>query len=289
VDAASVDAAYAYCREIARAIGRTFYYGSLFLPPPRRRAAWALYAFCRTVDDIADVPDQSPEGAMTALAGWRASLLATYAGRPEGPVMTAWADVLRTFPVPLEPALELLDGVAMDVVGAHYESWESLCVYCYRVAGTVGLLMAPLLGPVSPVAHESAVDLGIAMQLTNILRDVGEDAANGRIYLPRDEMARFRYGEDELHSGVVTPAFRELMEFQMARAERHYERGMRGIALLDPEVRLAIALSATLYHAILGRIRRNGYDVFTRRAHIGLAAKLATLPGVWLQLPQGSA
>jgi phytoene synthase len=269
--------------------GARFCYGSLFLPPARRRAAWALYAFCRTVDDIADAPNQSPEEAVAALASWRSALLAAYVGRPDGPVMTAWADVLRAFAVPPKPALELLDGVAMDVEGEHYETWEALCLYCYRIAGTVGLLMAPVLGPESQAARECAVDLGIAMQLTNILRDVGEDAASGRIYLPGDEMARFGYGEDELRTGAITPAFRALMEFQMARAERYYERGMRGIALLEPEARLAIALSATLYRAILLRIRRNGYDVFTRRAHIGLARKVATVPGVWLRLPRSSA
>lgn len=278
--------AYGYCRRITREVARTFYYGSLFLPAEKRRAAWALYAFCRTADDIADEPDLYPD-PLGELARWRSALLDTYAGRPRGPVMRAWADVLHRYPVPLQPALELLDGVALDVRGAQYATFQQLQDYCYQVAGTVGLLIAPILGYRDEAALPAAVDLGIAMQLTNILRDTGEDASHGRVYLPAEDLAAFGYSRDELLRGIVNEPFIRLIELQIARAEAFYARGMRGIALLDPDARLAIALSARLYRGILQRIRRNRYDVFTRRAHVSLLGKLTQVPGAWLGLRYG--
>lgn len=278
--AVSTDEAYAYCRGVARAIARTFYYGSLFLPKPKRRAAWALYAFCRTADDIADEPELFPE-PLNELERWERGLRDAYAGHPRGAVMTAWADMLRDYAVPIEPALDLLRGVAMDIAGARYETFEDLRVYCYRVAGTVGLLMAPILGATDSSALASAVDLGIAMQLTNILRDVGEDARNGRLYLPREDMERFGVSELDIARGAVTPAFRELMRFQIARTEHHYARGLAGVRRLNKDARLAIQLSGELYRAILDQIRRNDFDVFSRRAHVSSAGKLAALPGAW--------
>lgn len=282
----SVAQAYECCRDVAREIARTFYYGSLFLPLQKRRAAWALYAFCRMADDMADEPRLFPD-ALGALRHWRSALLDVYAGKPCGPVMLAWADVLRSYPVPIAPALDLLDGVEMDVRGVCYETFDELREYCYRVAGTVGLLMIPVLGHAPTMGDEAmqcAAGLGIAMQLTNILRDLGEDAARGRVYLPAEDLERFGYLREELLCGVRNPAFLRLMEFEIARAEEYYQRGMRGVRLLDPDSRLAIALSGTLYRAILTRIRRNRYDVFTRRAHVSTPGKLAAIPGAWLRL-----
>jgi phytoene synthase len=284
--AVSPEQAYEYCRGVARVIARTFYYGSLFLPRAKRRATWALYAFCRTADDIADEPALFPQ-PLAELERWRQGLLDAYAGRPRGPVMTAWADMLRTYAVPIEPALDLLRGVAMDIAGARYDTFEELRLYCYRVAGTVGLLMAPILGITDNSAAGSAIDLGIAMQLTNILRDIGEDARNGRIYLPREDMVRFGVSENDIQRGVVTPAFRALLRFEIARTEEYFARGLGGVALLSPDARLAIQLSGELYRAILGRIVSNDYDVFTRRAHVPLPTKLAALPGAWLRSRRG--
>lgn len=283
----AIDAAYEHCRVIAREIARTFYYGSLFLAPAKRRAAWALYAFCRIADDIADEPG-STEDALAQLRLWRQAICDTYAGQPRGPVMRAWADLLTRFDVPLQPALDLLDGVEMDLVGASYATFDDLRLYCYRVAGTVGLLMAPVLGYEHQDALPYAVDLGIAMQLTNILRDIGEDASHGRIYLPGDEMLAAGYSADELLQGVITPAFVELMRFQIARADAYYARGLYGVRLLHPDARFAIALSGALYQGILHRIRRNRFDVFSRRAHISLPGKLAAVPGVWVNLKRDS-
>ena len=282
----SIDQAYERCRRIAQEVARTFYYGSLFLPAPKRRASWALYAFCRIADDIADEPVLYPE-PLHALDAWRHALEDVYAGRPRGPVMRAWADMLEHYPVPLGPALELLDGVEMDVRSVRYATFDELHLYCYRVAGTVGLLMSPVLGYQDQAALDAAVDLGIAMQLTNILRDVGADLSQGRVYLPEEDLAAFGYSRIELEHGMLNDAFVRLIEFQMARAEDYYRRGMRGIALLDADVRLAIALSATLYRRILGRIRRNRYDVFTHRAHVPALGKLTAVPGTWLGVRTG--
>ena len=157
--------------------------------------------------------------------------------------MRAWADTLTRYDVPLQPALDLLDGVEMDIRGDTYETFDQLRLYCYRVAGAAGLLMALILGYAGPEALDAAVDLGIAMQLTNILRDLGEDARRGRVYLPADELAAFGYPRDALERGERTPAFYDLMRFQIARAEDYYQRGLRGVALLDADARLAIALS----------------------------------------------
>ncbi|HEU0028915.1 MAG TPA: squalene/phytoene synthase family protein [Ktedonobacterales bacterium] len=283
---ATLDDAYACCQRITREIARTFYYGSLFLPQPKRRAAWALYAFCRIADDIADEPALYPD-PIADLARWRQALRDAYAGRPRGPVMRAWADTLTRYPVPIEPALDLLDGVEMDIRGGAYETFDQLRLYCYRVAGAAGLLMAPVLGYHGAGALDAAVDLGIAMQLTNILRDIGEDTRRGRVYLPTDELGAFGYTRAELERGERTPNFYALMRFQIARAEEYYQRGLRGVALLDADARLAIALCGVLYRAILRRIQRNGYDVFTRRAHVSTAGKLAILPGVWLRARLG--
>ena len=285
----TVDEAYECCRQVAREIARTFYYGSLFLPREKRRAAWALYAFCRLADDMADEPSLFPR-PLAALRSWRHALYDVYAGTPRGPVMLAWADVLRRYAVPIQPALELLDGVEMDVRGVCYDTFEELRGYCYRVAGTVGLLMTPVLGHLPGACDEAtacAVDLGIAMQLTNILRDLGEDAARGRVYLPAEDLTHFGYSREDMLRGVRNAAFTRLMEFEIARAEDYYTRGMRGVRLLDADSRLAIALSGTLYRAILTRIRRHDFDVFTRRAHISTAGKLAAIPSTWLSLRRG--
>jgi phytoene synthase len=288
---APLSAAYAYCQRITREIARTFYYGSLFLPAEKRRATWALYAFCRIADDIADERDLYPD-PLAALQRWRQALLDAYAGRPRGAVMRAWADTLARYPIPLQPALDLLSGVEMDIAGASFARFDDLQRYCYQVAGVVGLLMAPVLGYRAGTDDEAAlaaaVDLGIAMQLTNILRDLAEDAARGRVYLPADELAAFGYSRAELERGAITPAFFRLMRYQIARAEAYYARGLRGVRLLDPDARLAIALSGSLYRAILRRIAQRPQQVFARRIHLSTPAKLAMLPGVWAKTRLGA-
>jgi 15-cis-phytoene synthase len=268
--------AYRYCQQIIHRASKTFTWGSRLLPPQKRRAAWAIYAFCRVVDDIADETGDVAN-ARSRLEAWRLRLERVYAGTPDGPIMLAWLDVLQQFDVPLQPALDLIDGVEMDLAGARPQTFDDLRTYCYRVAGTVGLLMAPVLGYRSPAALPYAVDLGIAMQLTNILRDVGADARNGRIYLPQEDLDRFGCRVTDIMAGKIDDAFIALMRFQIARAQHYYDRAMPGIAMLDRQVQFAIYASANLYRGILAAIVANSYDVFTRRAYVSPPAKMLLL------------
>ncbi len=291
---AGVMEAYEYCQEITRHASKTFYWGSIFLPPLKRRAIWAVYAFCRVVDDIVDestaITDKLYPGHLSGskdpvreLDRWRRTLERIYqrGGTNDGPIQRAWSDMLEQYPVPIEPALELLQGVEMDLTQRRYASFEDLYLYCYRVAGTVGLLTGPIFGYIHDAALAHAVDLGVALQLTNILRDIGEDARNGRIYLPQDEMRHFGYNEADLLNGTINESFRALVHFQMERAEGYYMRAQPGISLLSADCRLAVGLSATLYRSILERIRLNSYNVFTKRASVPLQTKLKTASLYW--------
>ncbi len=275
--------AYAHCRAIIRRASRTFFWGSQLLPPRKRMAAWAVYAFCRTVDDCVD-EHLDLARAEAQLDELRDRLERAYAGEARDPMMRAWVDLLRVFPVPLQPALELIAGARMDLHPTQPKTFEDLHLYCYRVAGTVGLLMSPILGYRSAEALPCAVDLGVAMQLTNILRDIGEDLHNGRIYLPQDEMEQFGYGEERLRHGVRDERFLRLMRFQMERANEYYRRARPGIALLDRGVQWAIATSAEMYRGILAAIVANEYDVFTRRASVSTPAKVALSARLWVGL-----
>lgn len=291
-----VTQAYEYCRQVTRDASKTFYWGSVFLPQPKRQAIWAVYALCRVVDDIVDeaantdvlhaprighlVGSTAPQ---RALDDWRNALYRLYqrGGCDENPIQLAWSDMLNSYPIPLSPILELLDGVEMDMTTSRYQSFEELCLYCYRVAGTVGLLSSEIFGYQDEAALQHAIDLGIAMQLINILRDIGEDARRNRIYLPLDEMARFDYTEKDLLEGIINDAFRELLRFQMARADAYYQRSQPGIPLLSADCRLAVRLSGSLYRLILDRIHLNNYNVFTKRASVPLKTKLATASRYW--------
>ncbi len=285
--------AYDYCRRVTQRASKTFYWGSVFLPQPKRRAIWAIYALCRVVDDIVDEAVDAPRAGhlrgsaspQTALNFWRQSLKHIYAhgGSDNGPIELAWSHLLETYQVPLQPALELIDGVEMDLATNRYQTFDDLYLYCYRVAGTVGLLTAPIFGYQDPAALARAVELGIALQLTNILRDVGEDARKNRIYIPQDEMQIFGYTEEDLMHGVINPVFCELIRFQMSRAEEYYQRAQSGISLLDADCRLAVTLSSTLYRHILDRIRLNNYNVFTKRASVPLQTKLVAASQYWFQ------
>ncbi len=285
--------AYDYCRLVAQRASKTFYWGSLFLPPPKRHAIWAVYALCRIIDDVVDEavnPDTPQAGHLSGSSApkreldyWRRSLEHIYqhGGTNDGPVQRAWSDMLEHFPVPLAPALELLDGVEMDLTVNRYQTFDELYLYCYRVAGTIGLLTSYIFGYQNDAALQHAVDLGVALQLTNILRDIGEDSRRNRIYLPLDEMERFGYSEDDLMRCIINDAFCELLRFQMARADDYYQRSQPGVSLLSADSRLAVRLSGTLYRSILDRIHLNNYNVFTIRASVPLKTKIAAASQYW--------
>ncbi len=274
-DATPLDDAYRLCRDIAKEHSKTFYLSSLFLAPEKRRAVWAVYAYCRTADDIVDRMTPAAD-RLAALDAWERDLLATWAGRPPSPVFSAFADAAERFAIPIEPALALLRGARMDITRGRYETYDELLDYCYLVASTVGLLTSPILGYREPAALEYGVALGRAMQLTNILRDVGEDARMGRIYLPLEDLRRFGYTESSVFEEVVDDSFVELMKFQIARCRELYTASEPGIAMLSPESRYTVRLALTLYRRILDAIEANRFDVFSKRAYVPLRSKLVS-------------
>ena len=274
-DAAEIEACYEICREIARHHSKTFYLSSLFLGSEQKRAVWAVYAFCRTADDIVDRIAPADE-RLAALDAWEARLLGAYDGCADEPIFVAFADAARRFAIPIQPALDLLRGARMDVTIRRYETYDDLREYCYLVASTVGLLVMPVLGTRSPDAARYGVELGRAMQMTNILRDVGEDARLGRIYLPGEDIRRFGCEEPAILASVVDERFVALMRYQIDRVRAMYAEAEPGVALLAPESRYTVRLALSLYRGILERIEANGYDVFTRRAFVPLGAKMLT-------------
>lgn len=283
---ASESGEWEVCRRIAREHGKSFYVASYFLPAERRRAILAVYAFCRIADDLVDRATD-PDTALIAIEAWEAEL-----DRPASPVAIAFAQVRRHFGVPEQAARELLSGVRMDLLPRSYESWEVLHGYCYAVAGTVGLMVAPLLGCRDDVALPAAVDLGVAMQLTNILRDIDEDARHGRLYLPIDELVSFGVDPESVLAGSPNGAFRDFMAFQIARARDLYASAALGLPALDRSGRLTTLAAMRFYSAILKEIEKLDYDVFRGRAHLTTGQKLLALPGVlvgFAQLPRVSA
>ncbi len=277
----SLAEAYAICDQIIRRHSKSFFFSTQFLPPAQRRAVRALYAFCRTTDDTVDMASADPA---RALAEW-----VRVARRPrldtDHPVLLAWADTCQRYN--LAPSLidELLAGVAMDLTISRYATFADLWLYCYRVASVVGLLVIGITGA-APGATPYAIKLGVALQLTNILRDVGEDAGRQRVYLPEEDLARFGLTADDILARVYDERFIALMKFQIERAHRLYDESWPGIALLPPETRFAIAAAARVYRGILDKIVENRYDSYHHRAYLPLREKIARLPRLWLDVRQ---
>jgi phytoene synthase len=272
-------AAYARCQELTRANSHTFYLTSSLLGADQRRASQALYAFCRVSDDIVDLEGQNK---LQRLQEWRKRSLLPAAATND-PTLAAWADTRARFGIPTRFADQLLDGLRMDLTKTRYANFEALAHYCYGVASTVGLMTMHIIGYDDEAAVPYAIKLGVALQLTNILRDVGEDWRNGRIYLPQDELAAFGLDETAFAAGQVTEAWRAFMRYQLARVRRLYHESLPGLYRLNRRGRFAIAASAELYRAILNAIEDNDYDVFNQRAFISGPDKLSRLPGIWLR------
>jgi phytoene synthase len=275
-------AAYEQCRQVTAANSRTFYLASALLPPPQRRAVRALYAFCRRTDDLVDRPGPL---ARHDLERWRDLALA---GDPTGdePVALAWAHVRAEYGIPNAYAERLIAGARQDLSKTRYATFDELAEYCYAVASTVGLMTMHIIGFSGPDAVPYAIRLGIALQLTNILRDVAEDWDRGRLYLPLDELDRFEVGEAGIAGAIVDDHWRRLVKFQIDRARRLYAASWPGIALLNRRGRFAVGAAAQLYAAILQDIEAHDCDVFRRRAHLSRWAKLRRLPGIWLRVRQ---
>lgn len=258
---------------------RSFHFASRFLPAPKKRAIFALYDYCRHADNLVDARGDRPVPLVRQdLAALGAEVRAIHAGAEPSERWLALGDTLRRYPIPLEPLLELLDGVAMDLEPVEFQDYASLHHYCRLVAGGVGLMLGPILGAPPESFREAGVRLGVAMQLTNILRDVGEDLANDRVYLPATELAQHGLSRADLERREVTPAFRAFMEWQVARARRYFGVGGSVVPLFPQDgSRLTVRLLQRTYAGILDAIERNGYDVFRRRAYVSTPRKLAVL------------
>ena len=264
-----------YCQDKAASSGSSFYYSFMFLPAERRRAITALYAFCREVDDVVDeCHDLSL--AQTKLEWWRQEVGRVYGGTPTHPVGHALKDVIKGFRLPQEQLLEIIDGMAMDLSQTRYLDFKGLQLYCYRVASVVGLLAAEIFGYQDRQTLKYAHDLGLAFQLTNIIRDVGEDARRGRIYLPIEDLQRFEVPAKDLLEARYSDAFRELMAFQAERAEKFYDQAFAQLPAIDRKAQRPGLVMAAIYRTLLREIAADGFKVLDRRT------SLTPLRKVWL-------
>ncbi|MBV8086388.1 MAG: presqualene diphosphate synthase HpnD [Chloroflexi bacterium] len=274
--------AYDVCRDLTKRAAKNWYYGFISLPPEKRRAIYAAYAFSRECDD--DTDEQGTlEAKREAIARTRERLDAAYSGQTDDPILLALGDAAKRYDIPRDHFEELIRGVEMDLDVTRYADFEALRTYCYRVASVVGLICLQIFGYDDPHAPEYAADLGLALQLTNIMRDIKEDAELGRIYLPQDEIKRFGYSEHELLAGVYNEPFRRLMAFQAERAWHFHRSGQRLLALLDIRARACTATMQGIYREVLARIQASDYAVFNSRISLRGRDKLGLTAGVWLQ------
>ena len=270
-----------YCQEKAAASGSSFYYSFLFLPAERRRAITALYAFCREVDDIAD--EATDVGiARTKLAWWRTEIANLFAGHPQHPVTKSLAPFVQPYGLDAARMNEIIDGMEMDLTHRRYADFEALRLYCHRAAGVVGQLSASIFGYSNPSTLEYAESLGIAFQLTNIIRDVGEDARRGRVYLPMDELAAYGLAPEDIVERRGGPRFAELMASQAARARAWYARAFANLAAEDRRSQRPGLVMAAIYRTLLDEIARDGYAVLEHRVVLTPLRKLWIAWKTWV-------
>jgi phytoene synthase len=272
-----------YCQQKAAASGSSFYYSFLFLPPERRRAITALYAFCREVDDVVDETSEL-QVAAAKLAWWRAELANLFAGKPQHPVAKALLPFIEKYSLSREHLNEIIDGMEMDLTQSRYLDWPALERYCHRVAGVVGLLAARIFGYTEVRTLEYARELGIAFQLTNIIRDVGEDARKNRIYLPMDELKRFEVPAADILNGRQTPQFKALMEFQDRRARSYYDKALAALPEADRRAQRSGLIMAAIYRTLLEEIARDGFPVLSQRTSLTPIRKLWIAWRTWLSV-----
>jgi phytoene synthase len=278
---ATVEESYAYAESLTRAQRTTFYHTFRFLTPPRRRAIYAVYAFSRRLDDAVDSVD---EKAVTAEEARRdLAFLTSFLDKnpPDDPLVPGLRDTIERFSIPRRYFDELIEGMAMDLDVRRYATFADLYAYCYRAASAVGLVCVEIFEYEGDGVEEPAEALGIAMQLTNILRDIAEDSRRGRIYLPLEDLDRFGYGEDELTRGVLNDRFRDMMRFQVGRARHYFELSDPLFPLVVPESRYCPELLRRFYSTILDQIERQDFDVFTERPSLPPYRKLAILGRTW--------
>lgn len=278
---ASLRRAYRSAEETTAAHSKSFYFASGLLPEEKKISVRALYAFCRTVDDIVDT--SADDERESRLDFWR-QIVRTASSSDNNLIAAAWVDTLVRCHIPRHYALQLIDGVARDLVQTRYQTFEELTTYCYSVASTVGLMSMFIVGFKTNDAVPYAIKLGVALQMTNILRDVGEDYRNGRLYLPREELTYFGIREQDIAEGRVTPNWRHFMKFQIERTRQLYAESWAGVKMLEREGQFAIGAASVFYQGILDQIETNDYDVFTRRASLSTLGKISRIPSLWLKI-----
>jgi len=282
--------AYAHCRALTRHHAKTFYLSTRFLPNEKQRSIFSIYALCRYMDNLIDesfdlsqnlnISEHDLESIIKTL---KSKLdLAYKTGKGDDPILTAFADTLNIYHIPKKYPLELLEGVCMDISINRFDTFEELYTYSYKVASVVGLMTSEVFGYDNPEALNHAIDLGIAMQLTNILRDIGEDLQRNRIYIPKEDLDTFGISEKDLFEKKTDSRFTSLMEFQIARARSYYDSADLGIPMLHADSRLPVYLARHNYSRILDRIEENRFEVFSQRAHLSTSEKLAIIPRAWL-------
>lgn len=258
-----------------------FYYSFVFLPAEKRRAIEAVYAFARRGDDVADSGLEA-EAAGLEIARYRQALDQCYAGSGETPELRALAETVERFRIPRQPFEDLILGLEMDLRGARYETFDDLAIYCYRVASTIGLIAVEIFGYSNPQTRDYAVNLGMALQIVNILRDLQSDAQRGRLYLPREDLEQFGVRPDEILAGNLTDPFIELMQFECDRARHYFDLSRQMLAQQDRRSMIAAEIMAAIYWRLLQRIELRRYNVFGERVRLSRPLKFWTALSVYL-------
>jgi len=286
-----LDQAYEICRKETQQWAKTFYLGTLLLPQEKRKAIWAIYVWCRRTDEIMDSAEastKSQDELSDDLDEWEENTKNVFKGNIKSELDSVLLDTIEKYPQSIQPYLDMIDGQRMDLNKFRYKDFDELKLYCYRVAGTVGLMTQNVMGIDSaytsapwsamPDPSEAAISLGIANQLTNILRDVGEDRQRGRIYLPQADIEKFNYSEEELLQGKINKQWKSLMNFQLTRAREWFQKSEDGIKWLSSDARWPVWTSLRLYRGILDSIERLDYDVFNNRAFVKNSVKALEIP-----------
>ena len=287
----NLDNAYETCRKETQKWAKTFYLGTLLLPPEKRKAIWAIYVWCRRTDEIMDSPEalkKSSDELEENLNLWEENTKNIFRGNMKSELDAVLVDTIEKFPQNIFPYLDMIEGQRMDLNKFRYKNFAELELYCYRVAGTVGLMTQKVMGIDSaytsapwsniPDTSQAAIALGIANQLTNILRDVGEDRRRGRIYLPQDDLKKFDYSEEELLRGEINNQWKMLMKYQLSRAREWFQKSEEGIKWLSSDARWPVWTSLRLYRGILNAIEKLDYDVFNNRAYVKNSVKAIEIP-----------
>jgi phytoene synthase len=270
----TVDEAYAVCRSIAHRYGSNFSVGFRFLPPVKRKAVYAAYAWCRWADDIADEPSDSAESVLDRLAAWQRELDATYAGNPSHPITIALADALRHFAIPKSAFVALIDGCRQDMIKTRYQTFDELLQYCELVASSISDISLAIYGYRTPAALDYGRNLATALQLTNVTRDVGDDLDRDRVYLPQEELARFGVTESDLFARKENDAMRSLIEFQIERASSYFRAAEPLVRELSLDARFPTLLMGGIYATVLARLRRNPLVVLRKRLSLSRVEKI---------------